>query len=232
MSRHPSHWAGGTQKLDSRPISITSTIGQVMECLVTNRIRNEAETYHILSENQADLRRHIEDRLLWLTQSIRDGFQCSSMKRTVLTLINYSRAHGRVWRDAFLLKTQGKGVSPHLIRWIQTRLAKRQSRVTFEGAKSKKTNLKQGVPQSSVQSPLLFIFHIDDLHWGPGDLHVSHFAEDVANITQDSKFHIADKRLQQGQDAETTWSEDWKMLPMVQKSESSFFSTNSHEYKF
>ena len=45
------------QKLESyRPISLTTTIGNVMERLVTNRIRYEVYTRGLLSENQAGFR--------------------------------------------------------------------------------------------------------------------------------------------------------------------------------
>ena len=64
--------------------------------------------------------------------------------------------------------------------------------------------LKQGVPQGSVLSPLLSIFFLDDLRFGYGDLHDSQFVNDVAIWTQDSKFHVAEARHQQGLDAVTT----------------------------
>ena len=67
-SRCPSHRAGGSltsdresgkdlKKLDScRPIAPTSIIWKVMERLVTNRIRDEAEIRRYLSENHAAFR--------------------------------------------------------------------------------------------------------------------------------------------------------------------------------
>ena len=79
------------------------------------------------------------------------------------------RVYDRVCRDDLLLKMLRKGVSPHVIRSIQAWLTNRKSWVTFEGAKFKKTILKQGVPRGSVLSPLLFLFYIDDLPWGSGE---------------------------------------------------------------
>ena len=115
-----------------------------------------------------------------------------------------------------MLKMLRKGVWPHLKRWIQAWLANPKILVTFEGAKSKKI-------QGSVLSPLLFLFYIDHLHWGSRELHISLFADDGAICAQDSKLHIAEKRLQQGLYAVTTWSKDWKMLLSAQKTESLLF---------
>ena len=127
------------------PISLTSIIGKVMKGLVTNCHRYETETRRLLSDIQAGSRsgRSTEDQLIRLSQSISDGFQRSPMKRTILTLIVYSRAYNRVWQDDLKLIMPKTGVSPHLIRWIMTWQANRQSWVTFQGVKSKKTILKQ-----------------------------------------------------------------------------------------
>ena len=105
-SQYPSHRAGGSltsdresgkdlKKLDScRPISLTSIIGKIMGRLMKNRIRYEAEIHRHLSENRAAFRngRSTEYKLLRLSQSISDGFQCGQIKRTALTIIDYSRA--------------------------------------------------------------------------------------------------------------------------------------------
>ena len=101
--------ARNPKKLDSyRPIQ---TFENITECLVTNRIRYEAETRRLLSDIQAGFRigRSTEDQLLRLSQSIRDSFQCSPMKRTIMTLIDYLRAYDCVWWDALLLKMLRKG---------------------------------------------------------------------------------------------------------------------------
>ena len=106
-------------------------------------------------------------------------------------------------------KVLRKGISPYLIRWFQAWLANLQSWVTFEGVKSKKNILKQGVPLGSVLSPvplLLLLFYIDDMRWDSRDLHGSVFADDVSIRAQDSKLHIAEKIQQQSLDAVTTWS--------------------------
>ena len=59
-----------------------------------------------------------------------------------------------------------------------------------------KTVLKQGVPQGSFLSPIVFLFFIDDLRWGSGNIQVSLFADDMAILAQDNKLHVAEEQLQ------------------------------------
>ena len=171
-----------------------------MERLATNCRRYEAETRRLLAENQAG-------RFPEWTKHRRPAASA-----LVLTLSDNSRVYDRVCRHDLLQKMQWKGVSPHLIQWIQAWLDNRQKLVTFEAAKSKKTILKHRVHQGSILSPMLFLFYIDDLHWCSGDLHVSLFADDVAIWAEDRKLHMVETRLQQGLDAVTTWSMYLKML--------------------
>ena len=146
-----------------RPISLSSIIGKTMDCLVTNHLQYIAESMHLLTEYQAGIKhsRCTEDQLLRLSQSLSDGFQPSPMQRTVLALIDYSRAYDKVWKDALLKKMSQKGIPSHMVWRIQARLSNRLIWVTFDGVRSRTMTLKQGVPHGSVLSGLLF--YIDDL---------------------------------------------------------------------
>ena len=154
------------QKMESYgPISLRSTVGNVMERLVTNHQQCFAESMHLLTEHQVGFRhgRSTEVQLLRLSQSTSDGFHQLPMQRTVVALIDYSTAYGKFWRDALLIKISQKGIQCHVVRWIHARLSIRLSLVMFDGVRSRTVTLKRGVPQGSVLSPLLFFFYIDDL---------------------------------------------------------------------
>ena len=81
-----------------------------MDRLVTNRLQYYVESMHLLTKYQAGIRhgRSTDDQLLRLSQSISDGFRQSPMQRTVVALIDYSRAYDNVWRDALFMKTSRK----------------------------------------------------------------------------------------------------------------------------
>ena len=92
--------------------------------------------------------------------------------------------------------------------------------------------LKQGVPQRSVLSPLLFLFYIDDLASEVGAPQLSLFTDDVAMWTQDTDLERVISKLQNRLDAVASWSTSWKMELSAQKSECFFFTTNRHEAKW
>ena len=99
----------------------------------------------------------------------------------------------------------------------------------IDGEKSKTIILKQGVPQVSVLSPLLFLFYINDLPNGIAQSNVSLFADDVAVWSQASGLLQAEQSLQTNLNHIPEWSKRWKMELSVQKSECSFFTTSTHE---
>ena len=133
------------------------------------------------------------------------------MQRTVMALIDYSRAYDKVWRDALFFKMQQMGVPTKMLRWVQAWLSNRLTWVTFDGEKSKTVILKQGVPQGSVLSPLLFLFYINDLPNGIAQSNVSLFADDVAVWIQASGLLQAEQSLQTSLNHIAEWSKRWKM---------------------
>ena len=114
----------------------------------------EFTTASLLNPNQTGFRskRSTEDPLLYLSQTVSDEFQKKPMHRTVLALVDYSRAFDTVWRDALLWKMIQKRIGTRIIRWTQSWLSNRLAYVTFGNASSQKRVMKQGVPkaQSSV----------------------------------------------------------------------------------
>ena len=108
-----------------RPISLTSVVGKLMERMVCTRLRHFLESNNLLNPNQAGFRskRSTEDQLLCLSQTVSDEFQKKPMHRTVLALVDYSRAFDTVWRDALLWKMIQKGIGTRIIRWTQSWLS-------------------------------------------------------------------------------------------------------------
>ena len=149
-----------------RPISLTSCVVKVIERMHAERIYHLAEKNEWIADIQAGFRKghSCTDQIIRVCQGIEDGFQQKpTFHRSVLVLLDYSKAYDTVWRERLLLSMADKGVPLRAIRWIHGFLRNRQARVRLNGETSKSKNFKQGLPQGAVLSPLLFMFFINNL---------------------------------------------------------------------
>ena len=206
-----------------------------MERMINNRLYYLAETKGWLSHNQAGFRkgRSCEDQILKLIHHASDGFQAKKPMRTVMALLDYSKAYDTVWKERLYLNMVKKGVPIQMIRWIKSFLNTRTAQVMINGTLSKKVRMKQGLPQGSVLSPLLFLLFINDIvDTIPEDVEISLFADDAALYTSHTDINKANRSLQDAVTAIEVWSKNNKLTLNTDKSCTFFFSTDTHEAKW
>ena len=128
--------------------------------------------------------RSCEDHVTRIVQAIEDGFQHRPMQRSVLTLLDFSKAYDTVWREKLLLRMLNTGIPMPFIRWIRSFLIDRRGRVQLFNVFSSSRCFTQGLPQGSVLAPLLFLFYINDLATTlTEDAVIAPFADDVSILT-------------------------------------------------
>ena len=218
-----------------RPVSLTSCVVKTMERMVADRLYYIAETRGMFSDLQAGFRRgrSCEDQILKMVQAIEDGFQKKKMERSVLVMLDYSKAYDKVWQQRLLLSMEEKGIPMKFLKWISAFLGNRLARVRFQDATSKVRVMRQGLPQGAVLSPLLFLFFIDNLAKElPPDTLNALFADDVTALatarTKEEAVCIAQRTV----DIVAEWSRQWKLDLNATKSEVAFFSTYTKESIF
>ena len=102
-----------------RPISLTSCVAKLMERIISDRLYHLAETNNWLSPLQAGFRkgRGVEDQILRITQRISDGFQ--RKEKSLLVLLDLSKAYNKIWREKLLYTLLNAGVlCMNLSHWI------------------------------------------------------------------------------------------------------------------
>ena len=202
--------------------------------MIAERLYHTAEAKDWFSKYQAGFRkgRSCVDQILRMVQQIDDGFQNTPMKRSVLALLDLSKAYDKVWKEKLLLDMHDKGVPLSILRWIAAFLRNRQAKVRFNNVLGNTKLLKQGLPQGSVLAPILFLFYINSLTERLGDeATISLFADDITILATDGSLIGAQKKVQKVIDIVVQWAKDYKM-EISTKSEACFFTTSNNEAKW
>ena len=102
----------------------------------------------------------------------------------------------------------------------------------INGTLGKSVRMKQGVPQGSVLSPMLFLFFINDLSAQlPAGVECSLFADDVALYCSHRSLEKAEELLQEAVGVVERWSKENKLDLNLSKSCVFFFSSCTRDAK-
>ena len=85
------------------------------------------------------------------------------MKRSVLRLLDFSKAYKMVWGEELQLHMPDTGIPSTFICWIRSFFNDRRTRVQLFNVFSSSRRFTQGLPQGSILTPLLFLFYINNL---------------------------------------------------------------------
>jgi ribonuclease HI len=218
-----------------RPISLLSTVGKLLERIVSTRL--QSITQNILPPEQAAYRvtRSAEDVLLSLTQYAADGFQKRKpAERTTLACVDYSAAFDRVWHLG-LINKMSNSLPGRYVRFARSFLVNRTFRVRIGSTLSRTNTQKNGTPQGSCLSPMLFILYTADLpahiHATSDTIKVGMYADDVAVWSRSSNLASSQAEVQLALDAITEWSDLNYMTLNPTKSEAILLTPDTHEHK-
>ena len=216
-----------------RPISLTCCTSKLMERLIKDRLVYGLESSGKLSPNQAGLRflHSTEDQVLRISQQVSNGLNSTPMKRTMMTLIDFSRAFDTVWKRGLYKKLYDLDVPEYLILWIKAFLSDRIAQVMYGSAHSRYRSMVNGLPQGSVLSPILFICFINDICDDMG-VEVSLFADDLAMWATHHDLGQCEAKLQHALNVLETWTKKWKLQLNTDKCETTLFTTDTHESKY
>ena len=220
-----------------RPISLTPCLGKILEKIIANRLIHILEDRGVLTENQAGFRpgRCTTDQVIKLVQEASDNMHSApSGRRTVVTFFDYNKAYDMVWRDGLLYKMIKMNIPHRFVKYVRHFLSGRKTVVNINHTNSKEFLLKEGLPQGSSISPLLFLIFINDIDV---DLDVetaaSLFADDTSTWRSDGKIRGSNRRLIQAEvDKIIEWARVWKMKINASKTKSMVIASSTQDQKW
>ena len=145
-----------------RPISLLCVPLKVLERMLLTRLKLIIDPS--LLTTQADFRsgRSTVDQIIHLTEDIESGFE--ERKKAGLVLVDLTATYDTVWLSGLTLKMLHVIPDHHMVRFLQELISNRRFTLqTSDGRLSRPSSLKNGVPQGSTLSLLLFNAYISDL---------------------------------------------------------------------
>ena len=146
-----------------RPLSLTCITCKLFEHIVCRHILNHVEDHKILTNLQHGFRsgRSCETQLITTTHDLLSSF--NSKSQIDVAILDFSKAFDTVPHAGLLGKLEHYGIDSKILLWITNFLNNRKQRVVVDGSFSNYADVESGVPQGTVLSSLLFLFHINDL---------------------------------------------------------------------
>ena len=146
------------------PITISSEIGKSAERLLDSRLTSSFIKFNLLDEEKEGFQSLSKGTVRWL---YRLKMECQEVKRSsksgALISIDFEKAFDSVWINGLLQKLYKSGVSGKFIKLFEIILKSRQLSIEIGNLRSQYFGAKEGLPQGSVLSQLLFIFVVSDM---------------------------------------------------------------------
>jgi len=190
-----------------RPISLTSTIGKILERLVTNRLSYFVEKNNLLTNVQTGFRkgRSTIDHLIRLQDTINKYNHNNGY--TLAVFIDFQSAYDMMWRNGLLIKLRKMGIKGNVFTYIKNFLSNRTIQVRIGNEMSATYTLEEGTPQGSVISSLLFLIYINDLADKIKETETTLYADDSGLFSSGRDLNVLIRKMQNSLNKLADWCE-------------------------
>ncbi|KAI5742864.1 hypothetical protein M8J77_012058 [Diaphorina citri] len=191
-----------------RPISLLNCLGKLMEKMVNKRLFWSLENKNLLNPFQSGgrLKRSTVDNLVILENEVAKGF--AQKEHTLASFLDIQKAFDVTWRRKIIVTLQHFGIDGYMLKYLYNFLLHREIVVKCNGGLSDKFTLKNGIPQGSSLSPLLFIVFMNDIfNVIKPPLKSMLFIDDLLIISRGKDLNLLLQRFQHTLNEIHKWSE-------------------------
>ena len=199
----------GTPK-NYRPVALTSHLIKVFEKVIRKKVVEYMETYQLFNPSQHGFRagRSCLSQLISHYDRILELLENGDNVDVIY--LDFAKAFDKVDFGVTLKKLNEMGISGRVGHWVYSFLTDRTQTVLVNKCRSRKADVKSGVPQGSVLGPLLFLVLIGDIDKGVAAAFLSSFADDT-RVGCNIKSVEDTEKLQTDLQSVYTWTTDNNM---------------------
>ena len=214
-----------------RPVSLLCPAIKILERLILPSL-----TEHLpVPDIQHGFRQHHSTvtALNDFNEAVADGFNMKKTpNRTILLQIDLSKAFDMVSHEKLLKDLDGTTLPEATKRcWFSCYLHGRQSRLSFRNVTSSARNVRTGVPQGAVTSPILFNFYLTKLPTPPKNVKLIQYADDISVHISGTDIKDMSATLTRYAATLVTFLTERDLLVSAEKSSVTLFTPDTNEYK-
>ena len=189
-----------------RPVSLTSVACKVMESIIRDDVMNYLMENHLFSKYQYGFipKRSTVLQLLNVLDKWTEALDCG--RSVEVAYMDFQKAFDTVPHKRLINKLSSYGLSGTLLDWLKDFFTNRKQAVRVNGAISRPTAIRSGIPQGSVLGPILFVLFINDLPDSTA-AETYLFADDtkIFSMAHDKNSSVLQEDLKKLQD----WTDRW-----------------------
>ena len=187
-----------------RPIALLSCFGKLMEKMVHKRLYSFIENRNLIPPFQSGFRsqRSCTDTLVYLEHHIQLALR--TQKVLIIVFFDIEKAFDSASHVEILYNLHLRGVNGRMLKWFCDYFLGRRFRVRVGNSFSDEHDVKCGVPQGSILSPLLFILLLCNFP-SMQDVHTLLYADDLSLFVVESSIDIAVAKIQRAINAVNSW---------------------------